>query len=94
MNTKITPAGRKMIAKYLQAERNDRENLIGERLCKVVHKDGSVAFGLRLSEGDNSVKVCAEKLARQGYGLTIWSPITRTRAFFLNDEGRKAFTED
>lgn len=63
---KLSAAGKKLLTDYLDAESAGK--LVDAKL-----RDGSPAKALKFGWGDNSQKVCGERLRRQGFALVEWS---------------------
>ena len=89
----MTPAGKKLLRKFIEAERNTAENIVGPRLSEFRTSGGRSFFALRLPAGDGGVKAAGEKLQKDGLAEFGWhtAPYSSgARFLIITPKGREA----
>ena len=93
--TEISPAGKRLLCKFIEAERNTAKGLVGTRLSTFRTAGGRIFLALRLPAGDGGVKAAGMKLERDGLAELGWhtAPYSSgARYLLITDKGRAAIS--
>lgn len=93
MTEALTPAGKRLLCKFIEAERNTTNNTIGPRLTEFRTLGGRTFLALRLPAGDGGAKAAGLKLQKDGFAEFGWhtSPISSgARYLAITPKGREA----